>query len=58
MERSRDWVQFILDRPMAHDPGTTFDYNSGNPHLLLGDPLQGHGAHSRTGLCRRKLSNT
>ena len=34
MERSRDWVQFILDRPMAHDPGTTFDYNSGNPHLL------------------------
>ncbi len=34
MERSHDWVQFILDRPMAHDPGTTFDYNSGNPHLL------------------------
>jgi CubicO group peptidase (beta-lactamase class C family) len=34
MERSRDWVQYILDRPMAHDPGTTFDYNSGNPHLL------------------------
>jgi CubicO group peptidase (beta-lactamase class C family) len=34
MERSRDWAQYILDRPMAHDPGTTFDYNSGNPHLL------------------------
>jgi CubicO group peptidase (beta-lactamase class C family) len=34
MERSRDWVKYILDHPMAHDPGTTFDYNSGNPHLL------------------------
>ena len=34
MERSRDWVQYILDRPMAHDPGTTFNYNSGNAHLL------------------------
>jgi CubicO group peptidase (beta-lactamase class C family) len=34
MERSRDWVQFILDRRMVSQPGTTFDYNSGNPHLL------------------------
>ena len=34
MERSRDWVQFILDSRMASLPGTTFDYNSGNPHLL------------------------
>jgi CubicO group peptidase (beta-lactamase class C family) len=34
MERSKDWVRYVLDRPMAHDPGTTFDYNSGNPHLL------------------------
>jgi CubicO group peptidase (beta-lactamase class C family) len=32
--RSPDWVQFILDRPMAHTPGDTFYYNSGNPHLL------------------------
>jgi len=34
MERSRDWVQYVLDHPMAHDPGATFDYNSGGPHLL------------------------
>jgi CubicO group peptidase (beta-lactamase class C family) len=34
MERSPDWVQFILDRPMAHAPGESFNYNSGNPHLL------------------------
>jgi CubicO group peptidase (beta-lactamase class C family) len=34
MERSADWQQFILDRPMARAPGTLFDYNSGNSHLL------------------------
>jgi hypothetical protein len=27
-------VQYILDQRMAAEPGTTFDYNSGNPHLL------------------------
>ena len=32
--RSRDWTQFILDRPMAHQPGEVFYYNSGNPDLL------------------------
>jgi CubicO group peptidase (beta-lactamase class C family) len=32
--RSPDWVNFILDRPMAHAPGETFYYDSGNPHLL------------------------
>jgi len=34
MERSPDWVQFILDRPMSREPGAAFDYNSGGPHLL------------------------
>jgi CubicO group peptidase (beta-lactamase class C family) len=34
MERSRDWVGFILDRPMAQAPGQTFNYDSGNSHLL------------------------
>jgi CubicO group peptidase (beta-lactamase class C family) len=34
MESSRDWQQFILDRPMAAQPGTAFNYNSGNSHLL------------------------
>jgi CubicO group peptidase (beta-lactamase class C family) len=32
--RSRDWTQFILDRPMAHRPGEIFYYDSGNPDLL------------------------
>jgi len=34
MERSRDWVGFILDRPMAQAPGLVFDYDSGTWHLL------------------------
>jgi CubicO group peptidase (beta-lactamase class C family) len=34
MERSPDWVKFILDHPMAREPGAAFEYNSGNPHLL------------------------
>ena len=31
---SRDWVQFILDRPMAAAPGSQFNYNSGCSHVL------------------------
>lgn len=34
MRRSADWVQFVLDRPMAQAPGTGFNYSSGNSHLL------------------------
>jgi len=34
MGRSADWVQFILDRPMAHTPGDIFYYNTGNAYLL------------------------
>ena len=34
MERSRDWVGFVLDRPMARAPGLAFDYDSGTWHLL------------------------
>lgn len=34
MEASNDWVQFVLDQPMAAAPGTTFVYNSGVTMLL------------------------
>ena len=33
-EDDQSWVQYILDRPMSAQPGTTFDYEEGNPHLL------------------------
>jgi parallel beta-helix repeat protein len=29
-----DWVQYVLDRPMAHEPGTVWTYNGGGSHLL------------------------
>lgn len=31
---SPDWVQYVLDQPMRHEPGTVWDYNSGGSHLL------------------------
>lgn len=34
MEHSQNWVQFMLDQPTVAEPGTTFNYNSGNTHLL------------------------
>jgi CubicO group peptidase (beta-lactamase class C family) len=34
MERSDDWIQYVLDQPMAEAPGTTFVYNSGATQLL------------------------
>jgi CubicO group peptidase (beta-lactamase class C family) len=34
MMASRDWVQFVLDQPMATQPGTTFSYSTGDSQLL------------------------
>jgi CubicO group peptidase (beta-lactamase class C family) len=34
MEISYDWVQFTIDRPMAQEPGKTFQYSSGATQLL------------------------
>ncbi len=34
MEASFDWVQFAIDRKMAREPGTAFNYNSGETELL------------------------
>jgi CubicO group peptidase (beta-lactamase class C family) len=33
MEATDDWIQFVIDRPMAHDPGTYFAYSSGVAEL-------------------------
>jgi CubicO group peptidase (beta-lactamase class C family) len=29
-----DWVQYVLDRPMASQPGMAWNYNTGGSHLL------------------------
>lgn len=34
LESSYDWVRFTMDRPMAGEPGTRFNYNSGATQLL------------------------
>jgi CubicO group peptidase (beta-lactamase class C family) len=34
MEASPDWVQFTINRRMAREPGTTFNYSSGESALL------------------------
>ena len=34
MGRSADWVRFILERPMAAEPGTVSNYSNGDSHLL------------------------
>jgi len=34
MEAREDWIQYVLDQPMAEAPGRTFVYNSGATQLL------------------------
>jgi CubicO group peptidase (beta-lactamase class C family) len=34
MEAAGDWVSYVIDRPMAGEPGTAFAYNSGASELL------------------------
>jgi CubicO group peptidase (beta-lactamase class C family) len=36
MLSSDDWIDYVLDLPMAAEPGTVFDYCSPNYHLLSG----------------------
>ena len=32
--RSRNWIDYILTRPLESDPGQTMEYSTGNSHLL------------------------
>ena len=34
MEATDDWVQYVIDKPMAAEPGKVFDYSSGVTELL------------------------
>ena len=34
MEASHDWVRYVMDLPMAEEPGTVFNYSSGVSQLL------------------------
>jgi CubicO group peptidase (beta-lactamase class C family) len=46
MEGSKDWVQFVLDQPMAAEPGTTFVYSSGVTELLAEVLRKATGKHA------------
>ncbi len=34
MEGSVDWISYVINRPMSHEPGQHFNYNSGASQLL------------------------
>jgi CubicO group peptidase (beta-lactamase class C family) len=34
MEATDDWVQYVIDKPMAVEPGKVFNYSSGNTEVL------------------------
>ncbi|MGO9425517.1 MAG: serine hydrolase domain-containing protein [Steroidobacteraceae bacterium] len=34
MEATDDWVKYVIDKPMAAEPGTVFNYSSGATELL------------------------
>jgi len=43
LKQADDWIRFVLDRPVVHQPGEAFTYNSGGSHLLaaiLGEAVQ------------------
>jgi len=54
MRESKDWVQFMLDRPMLAEPGSKFEYCSGGMHLLSGIISQTTGS-SALEFARREL---
>ena len=46
MEGSKDWIRFVLDQPMAAEPGSTFVYSSGVTELLSEVLRKATGKHA------------
>ena len=34
MFQTNDWMEFVLQRPLSHNPGEIYNYNTGSVHLL------------------------
>lgn len=32
--QSEDWIKFLFDKPIQHEPGKVFEYSTGNTHIL------------------------
>ncbi|HEY3024554.1 MAG TPA: serine hydrolase [Pyrinomonadaceae bacterium] len=54
MKESKNWVKFMIDLPMAEEPGQKFVYCSGGMHLLSGIISQVQG-QSADAFARRSL---
>ena len=54
MRRHPDWIQFMLDLPMAAEPGTRWAYCSGNCHVLSRILSQAAGTNA-IAFARREL---
>ncbi len=54
MQASDNWVRFVLDRPMAAQPGTRFNYSTDAAHLISGIVEQAAGMSARE-LANREL---
>ena len=54
MQHSADWVRFVLNRPMAAEPGSTFAYCSPGMHLLSGVMSRATGS-SALAFARKEL---
>ena len=46
LEASDDWLQFVLDKPMAAVPGESFIYNSGNSMIMSAILRAATGLHA------------
>jgi CubicO group peptidase (beta-lactamase class C family) len=46
MVRSSDWMEYVLEKPMAGEPGTTYQYNTGSVHLLSGVIQNASGSYA------------
>ncbi len=44
---SKDWISFMLDRPVVTAPGSTFSYSTGSAHLLSGVLSKATGISAR-----------
>jgi parallel beta-helix repeat protein len=62
LESSYDWVRFTIDRPMADEPGTRFNYNSGASQLLshifreaIGSDVEEYAARTLVRACAHNI---
>ena len=46
MTATGDWMKWALDQPLVAEPGTRFNYSTGNSHLFAGIIYKTAGVHA------------